>query len=82
MEMHTARSLREIHGIEIEPRPARTLGQRVHALLDWVAERERDYRDGQRLLEMTDRELADIGLTRADVLYHRGRRLRRLARGW
>jgi uncharacterized protein YjiS (DUF1127 family) len=47
--------------------PRRPLGARLAAMLARIAEADRRHRDMQRLSELPDYVLRDIGLTRYDV---------------
>lgn len=82
MEFHTAHSLSRIHGLDFMPR-RRPLRAQLGALIEGVIERlraaARRHADRQRLFAMSERELADIGLTRCDVVaaFSRGQPLRR-----
>lgn len=71
MEFHTAHSLSRIHGLDLLPRQ-RSLRARLGALIEGAIERlraaARRHTDRQRLFAMSERELADIGLTRCDVV--------------
>lgn len=42
-------------------------GQIALSLLNWLAEKDRAYRDRLYLRSLTDQELRDVGLTRNDV---------------
>lgn len=65
MQIHTHESLAAVHGLSA-PRPRRRQPLML-AVLDWLVERDRTYREHYRLLELSDHELADIGLTRGQV---------------
>jgi len=67
MEMHTRASLRAIHGIDAPVRAPLNFGAWLSKLAKRMREAERWRRDYAILMAKTDRELSDIGLTRADV---------------
>lgn len=80
MEMHTPQSLRAIHGLDVRPR------RRSSALRRWLSHMARRIRETNRrrrndkmLMTMSDRDLGDIGLSRADLsaIRHGRRRPRR-----
>lgn len=68
MEMHTGASLRAIHGIDGSIRAPFSFGAWLSRLAKRMREAERLRRDYRILMAMEDRELSDIGLTRADVI--------------
>jgi uncharacterized protein YjiS (DUF1127 family) len=73
MEMHTARSLTDVHGIEVDLRTAappdrrRRLGNVVRSLASEVARRRRLRRGLDALRSLDDRMLADIGIARSEA---------------
>jgi len=83
MEMHTHASLRAIHGFDADRRTASALVTWLSAALRHMQDTHRRQRDYAVLLEKTERELTDIGLTRADVVaaVKHGTRLTRKAPG-
>jgi uncharacterized protein YjiS (DUF1127 family) len=68
MEMHTRASLLATHGIDGRARAHFSLGAWLSKLLKRMDEAGRLRRDYQLLMAKSDRELSDIGLTRADVI--------------
>ena len=84
MEMHTYASLRAIHGIDGSRRVPNSLGAWFSRLVKPLLEAERRQHDYETLMAKDDRELRDIGLTRADVVEafaHKRRPVRRHDRG-
>ena len=83
MEMHTHASLRAIHGIDGGASTPFSLVTWLSAALRHMQDTHRRQRDYAVLLEKTERELTDIGLTRADVVaaVKHGSRLTRRAPG-
>ncbi len=84
MEMHTRESLRAIHGIDGAARDPFSVGAWLSRVAKRMREAARRRRDHAILLEKSDRDLADIGLTRGDVLHaarHGGKLARRSDRG-
>ncbi len=67
MEMHTHASLRAIHGLDAGTPTPFSLVTWLSGVLTHLQEAQRRQRDYEILLEKTERELTDIGLTRADV---------------
>jgi len=69
MEMHTAQSLREIHGIAVErPRAQRRIFRRLtDALLNWIVAIRAEQRTIDQLEKLDDRMLEDIGLRRSEI---------------
>lgn len=73
MEMHSAGSLRDVHGIDARPAGDRNSGfvasivKAVRSLAAGIAERRRLAREFDELQRMDDRMLADIGITRGEI---------------
>lgn len=68
MEFHTAHSLLRVHGLSDIPRRPNALRRRFDAFLDRMREAAQRHLDRERLMAMSERELADIGLLRADLI--------------
>ena len=68
MELHTPDSLRSIHGLDIGPRRKSRLWRWIEDLIARLLEAGRRRADYERLLEMSDRELRDIGISRSDAI--------------
>jgi uncharacterized protein YjiS (DUF1127 family) len=68
MEMHTHASLRAIHGFDGSIRVPTSLGALFSRLLQRLQEAARRRHDYDTLMAKDDRDLRDIGLTRADVV--------------
>jgi uncharacterized protein YjiS (DUF1127 family) len=68
MEMHTHASLRVIHGLDGGTPAPFSLVTWLSGVLTHLQEAQRRQRDYEILLAKTERELTDIGLTRADVV--------------
>ncbi len=68
MEMHTHASLRAVHGFDGGTRTPVSLVAWLSSALTQMQQAQRRQRDYAILLEKTERELTDIGLTRADVV--------------
>ena len=72
MEMHTAQSLMDVHGIDAEPAgskqsAARQLWEVVRAAPGRLVAWQRYRKELEELSRLDDRMLADIGLRRSDV---------------
>jgi uncharacterized protein YjiS (DUF1127 family) len=68
MEMHTRASLQATHGIDGRARAPFGLGAWLARLVKRMLDAQRKRRDYAILMAKSDRELDDIGLTRADVI--------------
>lgn len=68
MEMHTSESLRATHGLDVRASAGASLIDWVSGLLSRMREAGRLRRDYELLMSKSERELDDIGLTRADVI--------------
>ena len=68
METHTHESLRAIHGFDSSERPQFRFGAWLARVLKRMRDAERRRHDYNILMEKTERELDDIGLTRSDVV--------------
>jgi len=82
MEMHTPQSLYAIHGLDGRPRRRSVLRRCLSIIARRIRESKRRGRDDKMLMAMSDRDLRDIGLTRADLstIRHGRRRARRRRR--
>ena len=83
MEMHTRASLHAIHGIDGRVRAPFSFRAWLSKVVKRIREAERRQRDYELLMRMSDHELSDIGMTRADVyaFQHGWRPTRRNNRG-
>ncbi|MEJ8572518.1 DUF1127 domain-containing protein [Microbaculum marinum] len=68
MEMHTNASLRAVHGFDGSVHARFGLRAWLAGVLKHMRDVRRRRRDYDLLLDKTERELNDIGLTRADVV--------------
>ena len=68
MEMHTRASLQAIHGFDGGLRAPFSFRVWLSKLLKRMQEADCRQRDYETLMAKDDRELSDIGLTRADVV--------------
>ena len=72
MEMHTAQSLYEVHGIALQykrssPGLIRRIGAFVRSLASDIQRRHRLRKDLKHLQSMSDRMLDDIGISRSEI---------------
>jgi len=76
MEFHTAQSLRLVHGLDLGSRRPSPFRRWLRALVERARQSARRSDDRELLMAKSPRDLADIGLTRADVVaaYHGGSR--------
>jgi uncharacterized protein YjiS (DUF1127 family) len=83
MEMHTRASLLAVHGFYGSKRSTSGIGAWLSGFAIRLREAARRRSDRALLLERTDRELSDIGLTRGNVLdaARYGRRLTHRSEG-
>lgn len=67
MEMHTAQSLCDIHGITGQRPRTRIFRNRLAALQEWIAAARAERHTIHELQRLDDRILEDIGLRRSDI---------------
>lgn len=72
MELHTPQSLLSVHGFADYPHRPGALRRYVMAFVERLREAHQRSLDREKLMSMSERDLADIGLVRADVVsaYH------------